>query len=149
MLVITSPPPRSLPRYCTDTQHARNNYNPSLLAAAVSLARLTKVEVSRALNLVHLTASTNGHHFPLLRYLKKKCTFYCIKLYKIITNINCRVLPVDRFGYLTAKAARLRSPVSNPDLLLSVFHRISSSPSPRRSIAKHILSHSDLHIKNN
>ncbi|MPC58670.1 hypothetical protein E2C01_052677 [Portunus trituberculatus] len=60
---------------------------------------LPKVEVSRALNLAHLTASTNAYAFPLLRF---------------------RVLKVDRFGYVTALAARLYNPVSNPDLLLSV-----------------------------
>ncbi|MPC39261.1 hypothetical protein E2C01_032790 [Portunus trituberculatus] len=63
-----------------------------------------RVEVSRALNLMHLTASANAHAFPLLRYL---------------------VLSVDRFGYVTAVAARLRSPVSNPDLLLSVLRHIN------------------------
>ncbi|MPC65084.1 hypothetical protein E2C01_059210 [Portunus trituberculatus] len=28
--------------------------------------------------------------------------------------INCRVLPVDRFGYVTAMVARFGSPMSNP-----------------------------------
>ncbi|MPD02791.1 hypothetical protein E2C01_098395 [Portunus trituberculatus] len=37
-------------------------------------------------------------------------------------GIYCRVLPVDRFGCVTPMAARLRSPLSNPDLLLSVAH---------------------------
>ena len=61
---------------------------------------------------------------PLLLLGARKSWCYHYRNWFITELLSCRVLPVDRFGYVTAVAARLRSPVSNPDLLLSVIRLI-------------------------